>query len=66
MDSQQKPTCMLMSKRRTFTTKEAIRILEAGDKYKTIEFPPCKPKGGEVYLFQLPTEKKGCLTVSFV
>ena len=45
----------------SFKTEEAIQILEAVDKYKTIKIPICKPKGGEVYLFDLPTEKKGTL-----
>ena len=51
----------IMLKHSSFTTKEAIQILQAVDKYKTIELPPCKPKGGEVYLFDLPKERKGYL-----
>ena len=29
----------------------AIKILENADSHKTMQFPPVKPKGGEVYLF---------------
>lgn len=57
-----KPSHTLL-KQSTFTTKEAIQILEAVDKYNTIDIPPCKPKGGEVYLFELPSEKKGMICV---
>ena len=56
----QKPS-HIMFKQCSSTTKEALQILEAVDKYKTIETPPCKPKGGEVYLFDLPAEKEGYL-----
>lgn len=35
-------------------TKKANQIL---DKYKSFEIPLCKPKGGEVYLFELQKEK---------
>ena len=59
MDSHK--TSHILWKFSSFTTKEAIQILEAVDKYKTNEIPICKPKGGEVYLFDLPTEKKGTL-----
>ena len=52
----------ILLKHCSFTTKEAIQILETVDKYETIEIPPCKPKGGEVYLFELPTEKKGIMS----
>ena len=59
MDSHK--TFYILLKLSSFTTKEAIQILEAVHKYKTIEIPVCKPKGGEVYLFDLPTEKKRTL-----
>ena len=59
MDSHK--TSHILLKLSSFTNKEAIQILKAVDKYKTIEILVCKPKGGEVYLFDLPTEKKGTL-----
>ena len=38
---------------------EAIQILEAPESHSTISTPPCKPKAGEVYLFDLPADKAG-------
>ena len=53
MDSHK--TSHILLKLGSFAIKEDV------DKYKTIEIPICKSKGGEVYLFDLPTEKKGIL-----
>ena len=45
-----------------FSTVQAIQIIEGADDYPTICTPPCKPKAGEVYLYNLPADKAGkCL-----
>lgn len=31
--------------------EEAIRLLENAEQYRTINQPPVKPKGGEVFIF---------------
>ena len=43
----------------TLSTMKAVEILEKPDNYTAICVPPCKPKAGEVYLFNLEAEKAG-------
>ena len=49
----------ILTKKDSLKTAEAIKILEAPECYTTISTPPCKPKAGEMYLFDLPEEKAG-------
>ena len=53
--------CILI-KKDSLKTAEAIKILEATECYTTISTPPCKPKAGEMYLFDLPEEKAGIVS----
>ena len=41
--------CMFQEKPLELET--AIKILENVEQYRTVAYPPVKPKGGEVYLF---------------
>ena len=41
--------CMFQEKPLALET--AIKILENVDQYRSVAYPPVKPKGGEVYLF---------------
>ena len=41
--------CMFQEKPLELET--AIKILENVEKYRSVAYPPVKPKGGEVYLF---------------
>lgn len=54
----EKNNCILVMNN-SLSTKKAIQILEMPDNYTTICVPPCKPKAGEAYLFDLPAEKAG-------
>ena len=54
----EKHGCILV-KRTSLSTIKAIQILERAEDYPTICVPPCKPKAGEVYLFDLSVEKRG-------
>ena len=48
----------ILIRTRPLTTQEAVRILKDKEQYKCIEVPPNKPKGGELFLYDLKHEEQ--------